>query len=970
MEVVLRSEIADRQYFSEYYPEYTIRIAANPHHHTHPDAALERRLAEDLAYRLLRQYTDGLIGDVGGNAHRHFAAARPSIRCLNPILSPMDSVRDQRNLQVNCVSSCEHKALECDCVDEYCAYLLVHSIYYLSVEEVLKLLHDSTDKILVSVQHRFPHARGLLHDGRYRKSEFGTILAEFGGGAKYVHPNIDWLQNTSYYSNGQLAMAWTVERQSIDCSIIRFAVAEVGHEVVTFMNFYPERQLTWEEEVVDVRDTGLGPGGHGGCTKPIVPIFEDHELLCNFWLFRWQKRVVVCKQVLDHMVRVTMLRDVKSVVPEKIRLHLTATYLKRSMDMNLTSAQVTAMMFDTVKVAENQLLTINQKYTALSASWLGDVPSWYWTHVKLQWWTFGTVGLICFTFRPRWLLAGGIPAFVWYLGRAIWTSCLSVSKHVYDYAKVLSRHSDVVAVDTCQLGQKIEPQQAGSSLKAPYCVQCLPNIGYRLLGVGVLYNGSIPCQPIGTRMCTHNAILAVKNRIMRDVGENLHVWRLVMDRARALHVGFDYDETRPTNFQVWVNRFPDARRNQLLAARDKVKREGHRCVNTGVIAFIKQESYYHKDNYTPRLIQGRHDTFLCITGPAMHAIGNEMKRVWDRMFCVCYTSGMTANELGKWFEAVVHVKGHNARFLVVDQKWFDGSQKEGARIYEQTEYNRYAFVRRKNFWAQCLRHCLKSTAFTRGFILSLDIIFQYMFGRQSGDAHTSVGNSDINAGVINHCLTEAGLYLGDGQDLAQMLVLGDDNLVSLPIGITKDREEQLLEVIQEQGQLLGFTMKATITDKYSAEFCSGRFYPVFDGVNLTCVWGPKIGRILYKFYWKKNEIGDDDKWLSGVVTSRIKDFSFIPVLRIINRFLHGLGYYDTKAVKFDHKPHMTSVVSPCPEMWAFLEHVYGYSQEEWETLEDNLRMQLTPPLPILLTHSQLDHVIDVDVGAPQMRLDA
>jgi hypothetical protein len=251
-------------------------------------------------------------------------------------------------------------------------------------------------------------------------------------------------------------------------------------------------------------------------------------------------------------------------------------------------------------------------------------------------------------------------------------------------------------------------------------------------------------------LCSHNGELAIKNRITNEVVEDLGEWEKVIIGSMALHNGFNYRFLKPTPFNEWVSRFPPSRKAQLVLAQDKV-RKNVSCIDATVSAFVKQESYYAKDNFTPRLIQGRHDTFLSVMGPAMHAIGNEMKRVWNKGHYIVYTSGLTAEDLGEVFSLFADVPEPPVWFEF-DMGRFDGRQGAGARKYDQTEIHKYEFVRMNAFWARALRHCLKKTGYTFGYMRD-GIYFFYRLKRQSGDAHTSSSNSDLDVGVVSHCLT-------------------------------------------------------------------------------------------------------------------------------------------------------------------------------------------------------------------------
>lgn len=221
----LTNELRDR--LAVLYPGYNFLEAAGATPHSHPLLALERRFAEDVAYNLLPAVvTDSWIVDIGGNAARHAAAGRRIWSCC-PNLSPEDVVRNAQ--RVGFPHQCPHLFQECHCVPPS-SYLSIHSLYYLSLQDVLTAVVRARTGILVAAVHRFTSAVGSFYNGEahYMVDNQGFVHMQTNGNlAPYYHSVMPWLQ-ARYYSDETNAVAWNIVRSVHNCDIIMFARAPIG----------------------------------------------------------------------------------------------------------------------------------------------------------------------------------------------------------------------------------------------------------------------------------------------------------------------------------------------------------------------------------------------------------------------------------------------------------------------------------------------------------------------------------------------------------------------------------------------------------------------------------------------------------------------------------------------------------------------------------------------------------------------
>jgi hypothetical protein len=355
----------------------------------------------------------------------------------------------------------------------------------------------------------------------------------------------------------------------------------------------------------------------------------------------------------------------------------------------------------------------------------------------------------------------------------------------------------------------------------------------------------------------------------------------------------------------------------------------------------------------------------------MYTIGNQMKEHWNENYCITYTNGMNAEQLGAAFQLFLTLGqwiGIPIVILEIDQHRFDGHQGEGSHAYETNEINKYKFVQSKNYKARLFRKCLKSQAATAGATRD-GHRFSYKYKRHSGDSNTSSGNTEKAVGSINYALEKCGLRLGTTRAQCRVMALGDDAIVRLPHGTSVEDAQGLVENLVYHCDVLGFKTKMSVKTSTDVSFCSGRFYPVTTENDGDYVWGPKLGRVLFKYYWKKDEDGCDRDWLNGIVTSRRLDFAFLPILRVINSHLYDLGFNQQRYVKIDFKPHATVAHQMNERTWFALFCIYGVTQAEFLAAEDSIRDQLGTDSSGLLVHPVLDRLVFVDVGVPVDRFD-
>jgi hypothetical protein len=161
----------------------------------HPRLHIERMVAEQFVLdKIIDRLGDkAWILDIGGSVTRHAALGRTNVWSACPELTSQDVNRNARN---PLGSWCKHLAQNCNCIP-YQALISVHSIYYLSLPTIFRLLSRVQIGNFFVVCHEFHGMSGNYnnestwfrdYDGKIRMSVQGC---NFG----YCHENVDWLVN-------------------------------------------------------------------------------------------------------------------------------------------------------------------------------------------------------------------------------------------------------------------------------------------------------------------------------------------------------------------------------------------------------------------------------------------------------------------------------------------------------------------------------------------------------------------------------------------------------------------------------------------------------------------------------------------------------------------------------------------------------------------------------------------------------
>jgi len=224
--------------FSKLYPGVLIEGGSGSFH-PHPLGAYGRILSEEIVFETItRDFGENvLVTDIGGNAKRHSARNR-KVHCCNPYLDTRDVGRyaehTYKYVNQDMVTYCHNKSQDCNIIPD--VYIAIHSLYYLTRDDILSLIFKSNNRALYAVVHVFREISGSFHSGESKyqilvgSDKKPTVHMRVNGNdGEYSHDPLFWLTSGYYSSNGR-AIAWTTKQLNVtgDTVLVKFLEAPLG----------------------------------------------------------------------------------------------------------------------------------------------------------------------------------------------------------------------------------------------------------------------------------------------------------------------------------------------------------------------------------------------------------------------------------------------------------------------------------------------------------------------------------------------------------------------------------------------------------------------------------------------------------------------------------------------------------------------------------------------------------------------
>jgi len=236
-----------KEFFEENFPGYTFVWDSALGHHDHPVAHLATELNElEMVESLVAGNTTYI--DLFGNPRRNARYKRNCIT-LYTMATPKDYLRHQHPVAGSFVFDME-KLCDPDSVlgkiDNVC---MTHSLYYVSMEDIGRILSVRKTRRVRALIHRHPETYGTLNAGEqeYRVDKNMTVeQVNVSTGEKYVHPSLEGLFHQGSARTGYGGVAWTIRKAGGDSYFVDF----VGCPNSICEQYVPLRFLqpqSWEE---------------------------------------------------------------------------------------------------------------------------------------------------------------------------------------------------------------------------------------------------------------------------------------------------------------------------------------------------------------------------------------------------------------------------------------------------------------------------------------------------------------------------------------------------------------------------------------------------------------------------------------------------------------------------------------------------------------------------------------------------
>jgi len=947
----------------------THRMSRLPQHHPHPFLAHERRVYEESLYSMLDDSCN--IIDIGGNPHRHLIHNRKNIWCCTPILTPEDATRNARNSSLpEPHRFCLHKAEDCACVDSVDYYIAVHSIYYLTPDLVTELVDRCNGHALYSLHHMFDRYYGAFYHGEAQytiNSNFEVVMHVRGNLAPYNHSACTWLHNGYYHhSTKPLAIAWSIEQFGPTSQIVKFvpcpsnltrppsayrgfkaAVQDthyyggVSLSGSAFTHFKSERSAPEFSTIAVDRFTYVSFGNAIFAYEGIdtfkcqIPKTLIHELAA-----------FTAGKVRDRSTFQTLLSQARIRVKE---YDMPPQFLANSIVVGAALAFVYNLEDETAVIqAALHPHRNNMKYLdrVLSFDFPTVIPNWLSFSLTPLLTTIG----MWYTPRPlRGVVFLGMAVYSYYTwSRPTKKPTSAIVNDIINTYNASRESTPLIGVGMIPIPADVvfpgtETTKLLTPLSSPYPhhPDRFPSISDRseytreirpaFAPLGIIFPNTIPIVHAST---PYNSLVAVQNRQLDvRVAPVFDPIDLIMNNIETICP--DLKDSIHEDYFAWNMRFPVSQRK----IHDEIYYSGCEFIDGSpeerrLNCFVKIEKLIGSSELgyeaaDPRNISARSVIWQVHHGPGVWSFSKNLRRVWNSEFPICYTSGMTAEDLGRRFQQV----GHNhpdRHYAETDFSRWDACMQAWALTLVVLILIHAGYPRHK---ADQLSKDLKKMGST-----VLGILFRVYCTTASGSAETSSGASFINGilAILNAMAMNPLMSIHDIMSHMHVDVNGDDGCHANHKNLARYSETWFLAY--------GFRPRLIYHhDSRHLTFCSGRYWPTDGGI----VHGPKIGRFLAKHGHFTLPLPQNTKGLlRSVLIAANVDVAFIPPLAsVIHTELRltadilptGLPAAEKHKIRATHKHEAND------ETWAMLSEVYDWTQQD--QLEFDSTLATTTSLP-------------------------
>jgi hypothetical protein len=396
--------------------------------------------------------------------------------------------------------------------------------------------------------------------------------------------------------------------------------------------------------------------------------------------------------------------------------------------------------------------------------------------------------------------------------------------------------------------------------------------GPTLVTIGM--DGAIPfVSSGGIRVLLEAIIYRVFKEIPRTA--DAAVYQAVDKFLPILLEGFIEKEIYPMARWDWLKSIKNARRRKILikAARDlEARHEELHPKRAGTFTpFGKTEElpWFGQSEgqvmtaimeYVPRLINGPFDEDHPVVGVSTKPMLYGLKEAWNSHHWIFYAS-TSPEKLDEWLMELEEY----SFFLMGDYTAYDSTYVDASWDLIESIYRRVLRDEHPHFW-EILKRWRKPRGKTSSRKEDVSVSFQADTMNASGRDDTALANAMLNGLVIS--MSMAATISGksildlDESDIQQVTrlcrigIVGDDSLVATNFDISAAKT-----AFEQHVASFGMIVKAAVT----RELCEVTFLgqmPYLAAGRL--VWGPTLGRRLYKWGWKTERGGNYPAWGAGV----------------------------------------------------------------------------------------------------------
>jgi hypothetical protein len=435
----------------------------------------------------------------------------------------------------------------------------------------------------------------------------------------------------------------------------------------------------------------------------------------------------------------------------------------------------------------------------------------------------------------------------------------------------------------------------------------------------------------------------------------------------------------------WIDKFKPGRRRSYVSEIKKFLVVGLDNLEAGRFkSFIKRElaATRPRDYSTefppenPRLIQPPQDRTHIVAGRFMKAATSKLHKLWGLHDTVCYAGGLQPAQMDAW--AARHMLPNAANrhpgkyYIENDFTAYDCTYSE-----ELFDIVVYPFYRRmgllgprgmetpeqKNLY-RVLQHWSRPTG-----VLGSGAVYKGVTMNASGRDDTALMNALCNGlcqlSVFTSLLTRVPMdqlhtiplsVMADVFRRLNVIVLGDDSVTVVDqdaldgYPMSSDLAADIARLIG----LWGFEAKPKIKTKFSeVVFLGSRPWPAMHQANRedphtypTIIWGPTIGRRIFKMGTMAAQQGHPLAWLAGVADAAMRSSPHVPILRDLSlSILEKTSRWDVHPSVVDEEDHYNPTRSarfggeivPNCYTYAMLEEIYGVTYDDLVDLEEQLR---------------------------------